>query len=175
MNEEWRDIEGYEGLYQVSTCGRVRRINKDKRCPQYKYLNPYVDFGYFKVILSANGVSKNHLLHRIIAKAFIENPLNKPCVNHIDGNKKNNSLNNLEWTTVQENTKHAFSHGLCDEMIKNSSKRIDQCDMNGKLIKTWNSFHEIERTLHFHATQICKQIRHRKGYAYGFIWRYSDE
>lgn len=102
--EIWRDIEGYEGLYQVSSWGRVRIVFCNDL---YKILNPETTKkGYLRVDLY-NGPSRKHFkVHRLVAKAFIPNPKNKPQVNHKDGNKKNNSVTNLEWVTDAENKKH---------------------------------------------------------------------
>lgn len=101
MLEIWRDIDGYEGKYQVSTWGRVRGTSG--------ILKPYENHkGYLKVGLQKNGKSNKHRVHRLVAEAFLENPKKLPMVNHIDGNKQNNSVTNLEWTTDEENKKKAF-------------------------------------------------------------------
>lgn len=119
-NEEWRPIVGYEGLYEVSNFGRVKRkekrvysevrncyINKKEQlCPQFTDKYKYVNLVVYGL------KTKRALLHRIIANAFIPNPYNKSEVNHIDGNKLNNSIDNLEWVTRSENTIHAYRNNL---------------------------------------------------------------
>ena len=101
--EIWKDIEGYEGLYQVSNLGRVRNIRVLKPAPTKD--------GYLRVCFSVCGKTKGFLVHRLVAKAFIPNTQNSE-VNHIDGNKMNNSVGNLEWSTRSDNILHAYRNGL---------------------------------------------------------------
>ena len=123
--ERWIDIKGYEGLYQISTFGRVFSIERKvktkfgTRTCKPKELKPFrLKTGYLVIELS-NTSRKKFLLHRLVAENFIENPLNKPCVNHIDGDKSNNSLKNLEWVTAKENSEHAIAKGLSDTSGEN--------------------------------------------------------
>lgn len=118
--EEWRNVVGYEGHYKVSDRGRVRsldRIIKDKvgRTKFYEgqELSQFIDkSGYPMCTLWRDSNGKNKTVHRIVAGAFIPNPNNKPQVNHKDGNKENNHVDNLEWVTNSENDLHAFEIGL---------------------------------------------------------------
>lgn len=107
-DEEWRDVIGYEGLYKISSYGRV--LSKwggwKLRKPQINS-NGYVCFDFYN-----NKNKKRISIHRVVAFAFLPNPLNKPCINHKDGNPLNNHISNLEWCTVSENTKHAYDTGL---------------------------------------------------------------
>jgi len=108
-NEEWRDVVGYEGLYQVSNYGRVKSFHKDK----IKILKFGVGIGgYLRVVLCKDFKKKNRFVHVLVAQAFIPNPENKPEVNHDDGNKFNCHVSNLFWATSSENKKHAVEHGL---------------------------------------------------------------
>ena len=108
-DEEWRDVVGYEGLYQVSNFGRVKSFQKNK----VKILKSNLGIGgYLRVVLCKNEKKKNRFVHVLVAKAFITNPENKTQVNHRDGNKKNNHVSNLEWVTPKENIEHAFKNGL---------------------------------------------------------------
>lgn len=110
--EIWRDIEGFEGLYQVSNKGKVKRL-KGYQCKKERELKNKQDkYGYHYVILSKEGKAKTLKMHRIVAKEFIPNLDNKPLINHIDGIKTNNHASNLEWCTSSENIKHAFDKGL---------------------------------------------------------------
>ena len=107
--EEWRDIKGYEGLYQVSSIGNVRSTKRAGT--QGKYIKPRIDNdGYNCVRLSKNGVMKNHFVHRLVAIAFIENENAYPCVNHKDENKSNNVVSNLEWCSVAYNNTYNDIH-----------------------------------------------------------------
>lgn len=110
--EIWKAIDGYEGLYEVSNHGNVRSIKRGI------ILKPATNtFGYQIVGLSKNGKRKEGKIHRLVAKAFIDNPNNKKQVNHIDGDKKNNNVSNLEWVTNQENTIHALNTGIKKTII----------------------------------------------------------
>ena len=107
--EEWRDIKGYEGYYQVSSFGRVRSFHHRK----IHVLIPRVSFGYLKVPLCRGKGDENvFFVHILVARTFISNPSNKKIVNHKDGNKQNNHVDNLEWVTQSENLKHAYKTGL---------------------------------------------------------------
>lgn len=120
MVEVWKDIKGYEGLYQISDVGRVKSLDQyikckknNKRLIKGKILKTYInENGYEWVRLYNNTKRKIYRVHRLVAEAFIDNPENKPCVNHKDGNKENNKLDNLEWCTHSENMKHAFQNKL---------------------------------------------------------------
>lgn len=107
--EIWRDIEGYEGLYQVSTWGNVRNSNGNLIKPQKN------SKGYLRVDLIKDGERKHKRINRLVAMAFIPNVYGLPQVNHKDGNKENNSYTNLEWTTNEINSKH--SHLLREGQI----------------------------------------------------------
>jgi len=105
-NTEWKPVVGYEGLYEVSNKGEIKSVKTQK------LLKPRLSTGYAMVALWNNGVRKDLKIHRLVAIAFIGNPLNKPQVNHIDCIKLNNNVNNLEWVTNSENIKHAYKNGL---------------------------------------------------------------
>jgi len=131
VNEIWKDIPGYEGLYQVSNTGIVKALERTWYCNNAcKYHKEFVlkqnhsRKGYFKVRLCKNGYVKSYLVARLVAIAFIKNPLNKKQVNHIDGNKQNNHVSNLEWVTNSENCYHAIKNNLrnsaCGERIHSS-------------------------------------------------------
>jgi len=124
--EIWKDIPGYEGLYRVSNKGRVKSMARQWTAGQGRILNKGESIlselsvgvehkkygsGYKAVILS-NGLRKQFRINRLVAEAFIPNPDNKPEVNHIDGDKTNNHVNNLEWVTREENQQHAVKTGL---------------------------------------------------------------
>lgn len=121
MGEIWKDIAGYEGLYQVSNVGRVRSLKRSvfvRNRNKYKTLKGSIKTGcyelkngYHVVSLYKDGIGKRFFTHRLVAVAFLENPLNLPQVNHKDENKKNNSVDNLEWCDAKYNT----NYGDCIE------------------------------------------------------------
>jgi NUMOD4 motif-containing protein/HNH endonuclease len=130
MKEVWKDIRGYEGLYQISSLGRIKSLPKHYWCglnhaskkemkEMYMKFNPNQD-GYYLVGLSKNGEQKRFSVHRLVAKAFIPNPKNKPQVNHIDCNIINNSVSNLEWSTNLENQLHAVVNNRYRTKISNT-------------------------------------------------------
>lgn len=110
MKEEWRDIPGYEGRYQISNLHRVKSLPKRTRKGERLMFPKISTAGYLTVgLFDKEGKKHTCQVHRLIAEAFIPNPESKPCVNHIDGDKRNNSIENLEWVTYKENTGHAYS------------------------------------------------------------------
>lgn len=119
MEEEWRDIEGFKGLYQVSNLGRVKSLGRWVDRQKYRaFLNERVltnkkhTGGYENVCLCKEGKNKYRFVHALVAEAFIPNPESKLEVNHIDGNKTNNKVSNLEWNTRIENHMHAIVNNL---------------------------------------------------------------
>jgi len=123
--EIWKDVVGYEGRYLVSNFGKVKSMPKP-RCKREKILKSMLSkAGYLMVDLGDGKTIKRFLVHRLVAMAFIENPLNKQQVNHIDGNKCNNNLDNLEWNTSSENQLHSIRTGLRSaEGEKNSQSKL---------------------------------------------------
>lgn len=122
-DEEWRDASGYEGIYRVSSAGNVMSVEHSlidsagrKRHFPAKLLTPTIGkdprYGYAHLSLTKDGIAKRVWLHRLVAEAFIPNPDNLPQVNHKDGNKVNNNVENLEWCTIRDNLLHSFRTGL---------------------------------------------------------------
>lgn len=175
MKEIWKNIPNTNDNYQISNLGNVRsRHNKytHKIDLEYHYLNPYTTKkGYLTVKIKEHKTSR--VIHRLVANAFIPNPNKLPQVNHIDGNKTNNRVENLEWCTNKYNVNHAFKMGLYDKKLNSIRKPINQYDLKGNLINKWNSAEEIKNTLNIHHTSdVCKGIRKTAG---GYIWRYADD
>ena len=125
MQETWKDIKGYEGLYQVSNLGKIKSLKKEvnfysglyKEVKKRKYKERIINLkktnrGYTNITLYKNGIRKHFNVHRLVADTFILNPNNLSEVNHKDGNKENNSINNLEWVTNMENMQHAIRNNL---------------------------------------------------------------
>lgn len=165
MKEIWKDIEGYEGLYQVSNLGRVKSL-KSKR-----FLKLSVnEKGYLRCHLSKCGGSKHWRVHRLVAQAFISNQDNKPEINHIDGDKSNNCVTNLEWVTSSENHIHSYVVGL----RKRSFASVLQYDLSGNFIQEFSSIVEAAQGigkpgLRSAVSKCCRGYRKKAG---GFIWRF---
>ena len=114
MEEIWKDIKGYEGLYKVSNLGKIkslkRNINK-RKCDEIIKKPSILPKGYLQMALCKNGNTKYTSIHRLVAEAFIPNPYNLPCVNHKDNNPQNNVVSNLEWITYKDNNNYR-NHNL---------------------------------------------------------------
>lgn len=177
MQEIWKPIEGYEGLYEVSNKGRVKSVRRAitrtdgiKITVRERILKLCATKdGYLYVNLKLLGKQKSQLVHRLVAEAFIPNLENKPQVNHIDENKMNNVVKNLEWCTAKENSNYGTR---TERMAKTQGKTIVQYTQDGKLIKIWPSAHEVERQLKFDDGFVGAAARGKHKTAYGFIWKY---
>lgn len=175
IQEEWRDITGYEGYYQISNLGRVKSldrvvIGKDGRKFHYKcqIMKPGIHYkGYILVKLCIDSKQKCYKVHRLVAQAFIPNPDNLPQVNHKDEDKTNNRVENLEWCTNEYNNKYGTR-------IERTSKRVLQYTLDGKLVKEWPSTRECERSGFKHAgvSACCIGKKYHKTYK-GYIWKYT--
>ena len=176
-NEEWRDVAGYEGLYQVSSEGRVKSLERtfiDKigreRYVKECFLKPGSDRGgYLRVGLCDGGKRKTLKVHRLVCEAFHENPDNKPQVNHINEIKTDNRACNLEWATARENS----NFGTRTERLgKAQSKPVGQYTLDGDLVKAWQSVNEVQRQTGFGCGNICNVANGKRKTAHGFIWKY---
>lgn len=156
MKEMWKDIPKYEGLYQASNLGRIKRLYKNGKQKILKQVNDVN--GYLRVNLSKNNVIKNAQVHRLIAITFLgESYL---TVNHKDENKHNNKLSNLEYMTIQKNIQYS------------KCKTILQFDKKNNFIRKWDSIAQIEETLKINNGNISKCCKGRRKTAGGYVWRY---
>lgn len=189
--EIWKDIENYEGYYQISNLGRVKSLERYKKIKTKKVLlkerimKPHKQYGksdneYLDIILYKNGKSERFYVHRLVAKAFIPNPENKNQVNHKDKNKQNNNVYNLEWCTQNENVKHSYTfpdrkrnkalYGVVGFDNK-TSKPVKQYDLDGNFIKEWGSARQASINLGIDYATIKKVRRGIGKTAGGFIWK----
>lgn len=182
MDEIWKDVAGFEGLYQVSNFGRVRSMDRRVRTKgnYTRKVNGVVlkncfDGNYFHVILNNKGKGKVFLVHRIVAEAFIENRYGLPQVNHKDGNKLNNKVTNLEWCTAKDNLMHAFSTGLATPQITHyrGVKAFIAKDMS--FVGEYKSQHEAARKLGLNVAHICSVLKGRAIQTCGYYFEYSKK
>jgi hypothetical protein len=180
MDEIWKDIAGFEGLYQISNSGRVKSFLNSKN--GYILSAKHSGGWYLSVRLTDGNVYKSFKIHRLVADAFIPNPENKHEVNHIDGNKQNNMVSNLEWVTSSENMKHAASINrlFLNPMIRKNRYGhfgINQFTESGQFISSYANAVEASKS-----TGICKrnilQVATKEEYkpgktrkqAGGYVW-----
>lgn len=182
--EEWKPIEGYEGLYEVSNLGNVKtlgrtiiRNNGMKQVFKEKILKKgRAKNGYYTVSLTKlDGSRRSYTVHSLVANAFLS-PKNA-CVNHKDCNKSNNHVDNLEWCTYSENELHAYNHGLIPRRHlfgkdNATSKRVIQ-SKDGVDIKTWDSMIDADRA-GFSMKCISNCCAHRSNSHKGYQWRYAE-
>lgn len=182
--EEWKDICGYDGMYQISTLGRIRSTNY-LRTGKTKILKQATNnCGYKYVVLRECGKKKNLYIHRLVASAFIDNTENLPEVDHIDTSKTNNIVTNLRWVSHKQNQNNQISHrkmiennvptmkGRCGKLHARS-KPVIQYDLNLNFIKEWESINLASIGLGLNAANIylcCNNARNKCG---GFIWKFK--
>lgn len=180
MEEEWRDIAGYEGLYQISNLGRVKSLKREvnikllnvgwakREVPELIRKQIIYKNGYAGVQLHKQQRLHLSLIHRLVAKAFIPNPDNKPEVNHKNGNKLDNRVENLEWVTRAENDKH--SRKILKNICGNKPKRVI-CVETGII---YESTGEASRNTKAKQGAICCVANHKKYYktAGGYHWEF---
>ena len=168
--ELWRDIVGYEGLYQVSNLGRVRTMPRAKVKPGIMRLEN--NKGYYRISLSKNGISKHFIVHRLVAQTFIDNPNNYREINHINENPLDNRVENLEWCTHIYNLMYGTRR---QRVSMKESKKVNQYDLNGNYIRTHDSLHLAADYVNGQASGICHCCKGKKHTAYGYMWRYESE
>lgn len=142
--EQWKEITNFEGIYEISSLGRVRRIHKDSRCSKYKVLTQDTLRGYKRVTLFKKGIGYKKQVHRLVAKAFIPNPFNLKEVNHKDENPSNNNVNNLEWCSRVYNVNYGTG---TKRQVAKRSKKVLQLDLNENIINEFSSTQEASRIL----------------------------
>ena len=163
MNEIWKDIKDYEGIYQVSNLGRVKtdrilKVGKNKG-------------GYLGVSLSKNSVISPQRVHRLVAEAFILNPENKPQVNHIDEDKTNNKVSNLEWMTAKENSNHGTRN---KRVSKIKSIQIIATNLKTGESQEFNSSNECAAQLCLKGSNIAAVLKGRRNHTGGFTFKYKE-
>lgn len=177
MQEIWKDIPGFEGKYQISNCGKVKSLNYCNTDKEKVLVNKVNHRGYEYVCLCKNNQRQYPRIHRLVAENFIENRGNLEQVNHIDGNKKNNVVSNLEWCTQTENIHHAMKNGLLNLNGSDNPKarKVVQLSLSGKVIRYYDTIVQAGKELGIKhkptgITRVCKGAQKT---AYGFKWKYA--
>lgn len=188
MNEEWKDIEGFEGLYKISNFGRVYSIRSKKT------IKPFTSKGYLRICLSKNGVQVKKLIHVLVAEHFIsKKPFDNAQINHKDLNKLNNKVSNLEWVSPSQNVRHLIENSndrkkylqkRMSEIGKNfgllgveaSKKPVAQIDVEtNKIIKIFESARDAYRKTGVNYKKISEVCRGQRKTAGGFKWVFYSE
>jgi NUMOD4 motif-containing protein/HNH endonuclease len=173
MEELWKDIINYEGLYQISSLGRILIIKTKK----IKKLS-LTKMGYYGIMLLKDKKSKNFLIHRLIAIHFIPNPNNLPIINHKDYNKLNNNIDNLEWCTYSHNINHAYDNGKGTnkgKALTNSGPRKEVVLIrNDVIIKQWKSLISAAKELNVLPSSISQCCRGIISQTHGMVFRFKD-
>lgn len=191
LNEEWKPVGSYEGIYEVSTFGRVRSVERNVKLNRMgtivnRHLKAcllklgIMKIGYVSVRLSKNGKEKLCLVHRLVAEAFIQNPYGFKYVNHKDEDKTNNNVSNLEWCSQEHNAN--WGTALLKSMHKNRNRKdlsvkVAMLDKDGKVVRRFDSMNDAGRIMHIHSSivsAICsgkRKIPDKNGY----YWRKDYE
>ena len=191
MEEIWKDIEGYEGIYQVSNLGRVRSLDRYYTKPHprngvpTKYFkrgsiitNHTLRNGYTNVMLKFEGGKKNFMVHRLVAKAFVPGYFEGADVNHKDCNRQNNHADNLEWMTRRDNLMYNNDKNASamEQIHRSQRKPIIQMTMDGEYIREWPSIYAAHLALGLDSKSISGACRQRYGMKTcgGYCWKFKE-
>ena len=182
MKEIWKDIDGFNGNYQISNLGRVKSKERlvSNACRTYlkkeQILKPQImKSGYKSVVIREDGKKKLLKIHRLVATAFIHNHDNLPCVNHIDGDKLNNSSENLEWCTVKQNTHHAIQNGLKPLICGRNIQKVFRLNCSDLAVnKVFANIAEAARDVGCNESSVYSAIIYKRPYKNHYYIRESD-
>lgn len=205
-NEEWRDIVGYEGKYQISSLGRLSMygVYRDGRKYASRIKKTRLDTGGYEyaILTDFSGKTKTWKIHRLVAITFIPNPNKYPCVDHIDGDRRNNRTVNLRWATYSMNANNPITRDRLSKALKrycsqdfvrerhrenalkpqNMQARrtkiirtVYRLDKNGSFIKEFKSITEAANSVNGNVTSITRACRNRRPTAYGYKWKYKED
>lgn len=182
MEERWKPIKGYEGFYEISSLCRIRSLSRKVKSKSIGFavtkeriLEPWMNrsVGYYMVTLYKYGKNRKLLVHRLFAEAFIPNPENKPCIDHINGIRSDNRVENLRWCTHKENTTFPLATERRIRSMNFKAKRVAQIELStGKIIKVCFSAGEVERQTGYKRSLISACCRGESLTSHGYKWKY---
>lgn len=179
IDEVWKPIKYYEGLYEISSLGRIRSLDHLRQTGRSAYIQKGKEIklglngktGYLIVSLSKNGTSTTYRVHKLVAETFLPNPNNYKCVNHINEVKTDNRIDNLEWCSHKYNSNYGNRNKKIADKL---SIKIDQYSLDDEYIKTWNSSVEIEKTLGIKQSNICLCCKGKRDSVGNYKWKYHE-
>lgn len=182
MKEIWKDIQGYEGKYQISSLGRVKScrrtsvVNGGVYSRSEKILKQSIVSGYNTVCLCNQSMQKNFKVHRLVASSFVPNPNNFKYINHIDENKQNNSSDNLEWCTAKQNTNHGTNKIRISNTKRNNgqSRPVALLDNNDNIIKEFYAIVDAAEYIGARKSDVCAVCRGRQATVKGYKFKYIN-
>jgi hypothetical protein len=184
MKESWKDVIGYEGLYQVSSLGNVKSLPRFEKCSngltRFRNGKVRIQFtnseGYLRVVFWKQGIEKNYSVHRLVALCFVDGYTENYQVNHIDENKLNNNADNLEWVTASYNMSYGLGAKLRGSHTgKAIGKPINQLTLKHDFVKAWKNGRDIGTALGYSSSNISGVCLGRRNTAHGFIWEFAQE
>lgn len=189
--ENWKDIPGYEGLYQVSDQGRIRSLERERIQMGTKYISPGKVMspcvrkkGYNRISLRKNNKAKSFLLHRLVLLAFVGEPMDDKVLGmHLNDNPRDNRLVNLKWGSPADNSKDAWDKGLYPPLPLQGkfnedhplSRPLIQMTMSGEFIKRFENSYDVLRQLKINQSNIIQVCKGRRNHAGGFKWAYAQD
>ena len=182
--EIWKPISGYEGFYEVSNLGRIRSLERNVECSDGRkrkikdrtLKGSSYSGGYSGVTLHKDGCAKFVNIHRIVAEAFVPNPLEKEEVNHKDENPSNNHASNLEWVTCKENINYGTrTERARKAIVKAQGRAVRQLSIDGELVAEYESLSAACNATGTHVSNITKCAKGAYKTAGGYIWKYKNE
>lgn len=179
--EKWKPVKDFDGYY-ISNLGRVKSTRSFKGTQELILNGSFNQQGYKTITMMRKKKVYTKTLHRLLANAFIPNPNKLPCINHKNGIKTDNKIDNLEWCTYSHNNKEAYKMGLKEPAWTNNfginhpnSKKVNQYDKNGNYIKTWDCISDVQRVMNILVTSIVNCCNGYSNSAGGYKWRYTSE